>query len=286
MSILAASKSNINFNNILKSVKKIKPVPGRLEKISNLNNNSIVILDYAHTPDALKVCLSNLKDQFSLKKINLVFGCGGERDIPKRAIMGKIANIYCKKVYLTDDNPRRENPKIIRKKIKIKINKKKLIEIPSRKLAINTAIKNAKSDEIVVVAGKGHETYQEYKKKKYFSDRDCILQSIKEKNKKSNKNWKTNVVEEKLKTKLKNKTIINKACINSKEIKKNNIFFGITGKNIDGNKFANIDLKKSGFQSGKKLRKNKNKIKVKTLKFLLKVQIELLRYYCNWYNVL
>ena len=224
MSILAASKSNINFNNILKSVKKIKPVPGRLEKISNLNNNSIVILDYAHTPDALKVCLSNLKDQFSLKKINLVFGCGGERDIPKRAIMGKIANIYCKKVYLTDDNPRRENPKIIRNQIKIKINKKKLIEIPSRKLAINTAIKNAKSDEIVVVAGKGHETYQEYKKKKYFSDRDCILQSIKEKNKKSNKNWKTNVVEEKLKTKLKNKTIINKACINSKEIKKNNIF--------------------------------------------------------------
>ncbi len=272
MSILAASKSNINFNNILKSVKKIKPVPGRLEKISNLNNNSIVILDYAHTPDALKVCLSNLKDQFSLKKINLVFGCGGERDIPKRAIMGKIANIYCKKVYLTDDNPRRENPKIIRNQIKIKINKKKLIEIPSRKLAINTAIKNAKSDEIVVVAGKGHETYQEYKKKKYFSDRDCILQSIKEKNKKSNKNWKTNVVEEKLKTKLKNKTIINKACINSKEIKKNNIFFGITGKNIDGNKFANIALKKGASVSiieksyGKKI---KNKIKVKnTLKFL------------------
>ncbi len=271
MSILAASKSNINFNNILKSIKKIKPVPGRLEKISNLNNNSIVILDYAHTPDALKVCLANLKDQFSLKKINLVFGCGGERDIPKRAIMGKIANIYCKKVYLTDDNPRRENPKIIRNQVKIKINKKKLIEIPSRKLAIDIAIKNAKSDEIVVVAGKGHETYQEYKNKKYFSDRDCILQSIKEKNKKLNKNWKTNVLEEKIEKKLNNKTIINKACINSKEIKKNNIFFGITGKNIDGNKFANIAIKKGASVSiieknyGKKI---KNKIKVKnTLKF-------------------
>ncbi len=271
MSILAASKSNINFNNILKSVKKIKPVPGRLEKISNLKNNSVVILDYAHTPDALKVCLTNLKDQFSLKKINLVFGCGGERDAPKRKIMGKIANIYCKKVYLTDDNPRRENPKIIRNQIKIQINKKKLIEIPSRKLAIHTAIKNAKSDELVVIAGKGHETYQEYKKKKYFSDRDCILQSIKEKNRKLNKNWKTSVVEEKLGKKLNNKTSINKACINSKEIKKNNIFFGIRGKNTDGNKYANIAIKNGASVSiieknyGKKI---KNKIKVKnTLKF-------------------
>ncbi len=271
MSILAASKSDINFINIIKSIKKIKPVPGRFEKISNLINNSIVILDYAHTPDALEVCLTNLRDQFPLKTLNIVFGCGGERDVQKRKIMGRVANTYCNKIYLTDDNPRRENPKKIRNQIKLQINKKKLIEISSRELAIKTAIKNIKSNELLVVAGKGHETYQEYKKKKYFSDKNCILKSIKETNKKLNKNWKANILEEKLDNKLNNKIIINNACINSKEIKKNNIFFGIKGKKIDGNKFANEAIKRGASASiidknyGKKI---KNKIKVKnTLKF-------------------
>jgi len=271
MSILAASKSNITLKNILNSIKKIKSVPGRFEKIGNLKNNSIVILDYAHTPDALSVCLKNLRDQFKLRKINLVFGCGGERDKPKRTIMGRIANNYSNKVYLTDDNPRNENPKKIRNQIKSQINKKKLIEISSRELAIKTAIKNIKSDEIVVVAGKGHESYQEYKKKKYFSDKDCILKSIKEKNRKLSKNWKTNIIEEKLENKINNKIIINKACINSKEVKKNNIFIGIRGKKIDGNKFANEAIKKGASVSivdkhyGTKVKK---KIKVKnTLNF-------------------
>ena len=271
MSILAASKSNINFKNILNSIKNIKAVPGRFEKIGNLSNNSIVILDYAHTPDALKVCLTNLKEQFPLKKIKLVFGCGGERDKPKRKIMGKIANTYCNKIYLTDDNPRKENPKEIRKQIKKQINKIKLIEISSRELAIKTAVKNIKSDEILVVAGKGHERYQEYKKKKYFSDKDCILKSIKEKNLKLNKNWKANIIAEKLQNKLSDKTIINKAYINSKKVKKNSIFFGIKGKRIDGNKFANEAIKKGASISiiDKNYGKNiKKKIKVKnTLKF-------------------
>ena len=272
MSILAASKSNLNFKKILNSIKKIKSVPGRLEKIGNLKNNSIVILDYAHTPDALRVCLKNIRDQFSLKKITLVFGCGGERDKPKRKIMGRIANKYCNKIYLTDDNPRNENPKKIRNQIKTAINRKKLIEISSRKNAINTAIKNIQSNEIVIVAGKGHETYQEYKNRKFFSDRDCILKSIKEKNKNLNNNWKLNIIEEKLEKKLSNIKNINEACINSKEIKKNNIFFGIKGITIDGNKFANEAIKKGA--SVTIIDKNygakaKNKIKVKnTLKFL------------------
>ena len=271
MSILAASKSNIPLKNILNSIKKVRPVSGRLEKIGNLKNNSIVILDYAHTPEALSICLKNLRDQFKLRKINIVFGCGGERDKPKRKIMGEIANNYCNKIYLTDDNPRNEDPKKIRNQIKLKISSKKLIEISSRKLAIKTAIKNIKSDEILVVAGKGHEIYQEYNKKKYFSDKNCILKSINEQNQKLNKSWKTNIVEEKLNTKLNDKIIINNACINSKEVKKNNIFFGIKGKKIDGNKFANEAIKNGASVSivdknyGKKIN---NKIKVKnTLKF-------------------
>ncbi len=244
MSILAAYKSNISIKKIIKIIKKIKSVPGRLEKVGNLKNNSFVILDYAHTPDALETCLKNIKEQFKLRKVNLVFGCGGERDKPKRKIMGRIANNYCNKIYLTDDNPRNENPQKIRNDIKISIKKSKLTEFSSRSKAIKFAIKKIKSDEILVVAGKGHEIYQEYKKKKYFSDRDYIIKSIKQKNYKLNQDWKTNIIEENLGFKLKKNTIIKKVNINSKEIKKNNIFFGIKGKKLDGNKFADEALQK------------------------------------------
>ena len=271
MSILAAYKSNLSLKKIVKSINKIKPVPGRLEKIGNLKNNSIVILDYAHTPDALKVCLKNLREQFKFRKISLVFGCGGERDKPKRKIMGKIANDYCDKIYLTDDNPRNESPQKIRKEIKLKIKKNKLFEISSRKLAIKTAIKKIKSDEILVVAGKGHEEYQEYKTKKYFSDKDCIIETIRQKNKNLKKNWKSNILEEILEKKLKKNIAINKASLNSKNIKKNNIFIGVKGKNFDGNKFANEAIKKGASVAiidknyGKQ---NIRKIKVKnSLKF-------------------
>ena len=147
MAILASLKSGLKMEEILNSIQRIKPINGRMEQLGNLNNNSIVILDYAHTPDALKICLENIKDQFKLRKINLVFGCGGDRDKPKRKIMGKIANIYCDKIYLTDDNPRNENPKKIREEIKKNISKSKLYEIPSRKIAIKTSIQSIKSNE-------------------------------------------------------------------------------------------------------------------------------------------
>ena len=271
MSVLAAYKSNISLKRIVNILNKIKPVTGRLEKIGILKNNSIVILDYAHTPDALETCLKNIKEQFKLRKINLVFGCGGERDKPKRKIMGNIANNYCNKIYLTDDNPRKENPKKIRKEVKIKIKKDKLYEIPSRDIAIKTAIKNINSDEVVIIAGRGHEFFQEYKKKKYFSDRDCIIKSIKEKNSELKQSWKTNIIEESLSKKLKKNIKINSAKINSKEVKKNNIFFGIKGKKIDGNRYANEALKKGAsvcIVDKNYGNKNINKIKVKnSLKF-------------------
>ena len=110
MAIIAARKSDIDIKKIFKIIPKIKPVEGRFEKIGKIKNKSKVILDYAHTPDALKTCLTNLKEQFPDKKISLVFGCGGNRDQDKRAKMGKIADIFSDKIYLTDDNPRFENP--------------------------------------------------------------------------------------------------------------------------------------------------------------------------------
>ena len=124
--MIAAEKSNINFKKIIKSIHKIKPINGRIEKIGYLKNSSKVILDYAHTPEALSNCLQSLEQQYKNRKIAIVFGCGGDRDKSKRSIMGKIANKFCDKIYLTDDNPRNESPKKIRKAIKKSIKKNKL----------------------------------------------------------------------------------------------------------------------------------------------------------------
>ena len=243
---LAASKSKVRFNKIIELMSEIKPVEGRLEVIGRIKNDSKVILDYAHTPDALKHTLESLKEQFSHSSISIVFGCGGDRDIYKRPIMGKIANKYCDKIFLTDDNPRYENPKKIRNQIKKKISKFKLIEIASRTKATKVAIESLKSGDILLVAGKGHEIYQEYKgKKKFFSDKKNILKEINIKNKKLSKNWKINILNEKCNLNSSAKELkINKASINSKSIKKNDIFFAIKGLKKDGNNYADEAIKK------------------------------------------
>ncbi len=118
MAMIAATKSNLSFKKIINTIDNLKPVSGRLEQIGIIKNNSKVILDYAHTPDALESSLKSLKEQYTSRKISIVFGCGGDRDKAKRSMMGKIANQYCDKIYLTDDNPRYENPKTIRTSIK------------------------------------------------------------------------------------------------------------------------------------------------------------------------
>ena len=180
MAILAANKSNLKFEKIINVINKIKSVEGRLEKIGKIKNNSKVILDYAHTPEALELALINLKEQFPNSNVNLLFGCGGNRDFKKRPIMGKISQKYSNKIYLTDDNPRYEEPSKIRKEIKKGIKNFKIEEIPSRKNAIYKAIQDLNSGDILLVAGKGHEKIQDYGKKKfYFSDKKIILDSIK-----------------------------------------------------------------------------------------------------------
>ena len=278
MSMIAANMNNIDFKKIVNVIEKIKPVSGRLEKIGSIKNNSSVILDYAHTPDALRLCLQNIKDQFKNRKLSVVFGCGGERDKFKRQIMGKIVNKYCDKIYLTDDNPRNENPKKIRQSIKKKINKKKLFEISNRESAIAHAVQDLLSGEVLVVAGKGHEKTQDYGSyKKKFSDKKYILKYISIKNKLLKNDLKLNILHETSQNPYVHiKAKIRKGSINSKDIKKNDIFFAIRGKNKDGNKFVN-----EAFNNGASLaivnkinksKKNIKKIKVKdTLKFLTKV---------------
>ena len=168
-----------------------------------------------------------------------------EKEISPKEKMGKIANKYCDQIFLTDDNPRNENPKIIRNQIKKYIKKKKLNEIPSRKKAISLSIKKIKSNEILLVAGKGHENYQEYKKKNLFFDKKFIKENIKIKNKQLSTNWKLNVINEHLdkNKKINNKTTIKNASINSKKILKNDIFIGLRGRKHNGDKFANMAIK-------------------------------------------
>ena len=272
MAMIAAEISGLSIKQTISIIRKIKPVSGRLEQIGSIKNNSIVILDYAHTPHALKTSLQNLKEQFKDKKISIVFGCGGNRDQSKRPMMGKIANNYCDKIYLTDDNPRGENPKKIRFAIKNKISKLKFYEIPDRKKAIKQAIQELKTGNILIIAGKGHEKTQDYgNNKKVFSDKKEILKNIKIKNKNLSSNIKLNILKEISGSKnISLKTKINNASINSKEIKKNDLFFAIKGKNKDGNLFIKEAIKNgASLVIVNKSKKEPKQIKVKnTLKFL------------------
>jgi len=240
MAILASSYCGLSISKIIRQIHNIKSVPGRLECIGQTNNNCKIILDFAHTPKALEASLLALKKQFK-KKITLVFGCGGERDKKKRYVMGKIAEKYCKKVFITDDNPRNENPKKIRSDIK-KGCKKIVIEISSRKKAISVAINELESNEILLVAGKGHEKTQNYGNKILkFSDKKVVKEIINK-----DKIYRTNP----FKKIFKNKNInYDGVSINTKTIKKNNLFFAIQGKKNDGHKFVKEAINKGAIRA-------------------------------------
>ena len=166
-SMLASYLSVKNSDKIVKTLSKIKSADGRMQSVG-IKGKSAVVVDYAHTPDALKKSLQTLAKQFN-KKVDVVFGCGGDRDKGKRYKMGKIANQFASKIYLTNDNPRSENPNSIIKQIKKGCSRSKIIL--DRKIAIKTAINNLNADSILLIAGKGHENYQIINnQKKYFSD--------------------------------------------------------------------------------------------------------------------
>ena len=177
--ICLAYFSGISINKCLKAIKKIPQIPGRLESITipnKMKKRISIFIDYAHTPDALKKTLQTLKK--NSVKLSVVFGCGGDRDKKKRSLMGKIANSLADKIYITDDNPRYEPAKKIRKEIIS--NCPKAIEIKNRYLAIKKAINSCEEGENLLIAGKGHEDYQIIGKKIYkFSDKETVLEILK-----------------------------------------------------------------------------------------------------------
>ena len=153
--------AGIKVNSIIKVLDKISNPPGRLQKLYYKKKDSTIIIDYAHTPDALKKIL--ISEKRENRKPVILFGCGGNRDIYKRKVMGKIASKYASKVYITDDNPRFEDPSKIRKDILRYCSK--AIEIPNRKKAIQFAINALLKNDVLIIAGKGHEKFQIIKNK-------------------------------------------------------------------------------------------------------------------------
>ncbi len=178
----AATLLGLSEEETLLHLSELNPVKGRMETIL-LKDNKTVVIDYAHTPDALKNILEVLNDiETKGENIITVFGAGGNRDKTKRPEMGEIAAKLSSKIIITSDNPRNENPETIIEDIfaGIPIEKRKnTLTITDRKSAIKTAIMMANENDIILIAGKGHEDYQEIKGvKHHFSDKETVEEII------------------------------------------------------------------------------------------------------------
>ena len=169
--------------NVLTTLSSLNSVEGRFQYVRT-DNGIIGIVDYAHTPDALVNVLKTIGDiRTGNEQVITVVGCGGDRDVAKRPLMAKIACDLSNKVILTSDNPRSEEPAAIIKDMQKgvdAVNNKKTISITERSEAIKTACSYAKQGDIILVAGKGHEKYQEVKGVKHaFDDMEVLKENLK-----------------------------------------------------------------------------------------------------------
>ncbi|BBB93266.1 MAG TPA: UDP-N-acetylmuramoyl-L-alanyl-D-glutamate--2,6-diaminopimelate ligase [Methylomusa anaerophila] len=181
----AAVAEGIDKAIIMPALESFESVPGRFELVQ-AGQPYTVIVDYAHTPDGLENVLKTAK-QFARNKVLVVFGCGGDRDRTKRPIMGKTAVKYADIIIATSDNPRTENPEDILKDVEVGIKEamasfgdtKQYEIIVDRRQAIQYALKLAREQDIILIAGKGHETYQILKDRTIdFDDREIAREII------------------------------------------------------------------------------------------------------------
>jgi UDP-N-acetylmuramoyl-L-alanyl-D-glutamate--2,6-diaminopimelate ligase len=168
---------------VLTQLSDIEPPAGRFEQVVSANK-IVGIIDYAHTPDALQNVLETINDlKEDNQQIITVVGCGGNRDASKRPIMAEIACKLSDKIILTSDNPRNEDPMEIIRQMEVGVpitQKKKTQIIEDRHEAIKKAVETAKPEDIILIAGKGHENYQEIKSiKHHFDDKEEILKAFK-----------------------------------------------------------------------------------------------------------
>jgi UDP-N-acetylmuramoyl-L-alanyl-D-glutamate--2,6-diaminopimelate ligase len=174
--------SDVSLNQAVSSLSRVQSVAGRMQKVGKINQPAVIV-DYAHTPDALEKVLMALRelcdaDQRSGRLICL-FGCGGDRDRGKRAMMGLVAEKFADHCIVTSDNPRSEDPQGIISEIVTGMTEQRHEVIEDREVAIQHAIGMAKEGDIVLLAGKGHENYQEIHGVKHeFSDVDMAVKAL------------------------------------------------------------------------------------------------------------
>lgn len=165
---------------ILAALSNIQGAPGRFESYRSAKERILGIVDYAHTPDALLNVLATIKQFGGDRQIITVVGCGGDRDRTKRPVMAQVACEHSDKVILTSDNPRSEEPDAILNDMESGLSfahKRKTLRIADRKEAIKTACSLAQPDDVLLIAGKGHENYQEIKGvKHHFDDKEILLE--------------------------------------------------------------------------------------------------------------
>lgn len=171
---------NVSLDKAVDALANIKSVPGRMQQFG-ANTQPMVVVDYAHTPDALEKVLVTLREQLVSQgqgRLICVFGCGGDRDAGKRQLMGQVAEQLADVVMVTSDNPRSEDPLQIIAQVSAGLSKPHQAE-PDRAIAIQQAIANAHVEDIVLLAGKGHEDYQEIKGVKTpFSDAAVAIEAL------------------------------------------------------------------------------------------------------------
>ncbi|HBL06110.1 MAG TPA: UDP-N-acetylmuramoyl-L-alanyl-D-glutamate--2,6-diaminopimelate ligase [Clostridium sp.] len=176
----AALDEGIDMDTIVEGLSKVT-VPGRCENLTlGMNLGFQVIRDYSHTPDSLKNILENLRE-LTKGKLICIFGCGGDRDRTKRPIMGEIGTELSDIAIITSDNPRSEDPYMILEDIEAGVEKSNYKLIENRREAIKTALLLGEKDDIIVIAGKGHETYQILKNETiHFDEKEVVLELIEE----------------------------------------------------------------------------------------------------------
>jgi len=227
----------VSLQDAVAAIAKIKPVAGRMQQFGG-DDKPLVVVDYAHTPDALEKVLTTLREQVQGKLI-CVFGCGGDRDAGKRPLMGRVAAKLADRVIVTSDNPRSEDPADIIRQVVSGIDGAYLAEA-DRAIAIKQAVQSARGGDIVLIAGKGHEDYQEIAGVKTpFSDATVALAALNSDEANYAPMMQLAEAASALNAKLLGADVaFDSVGSDSRNIKAGQLFVAIKGENFDGNTFA------------------------------------------------
>ncbi len=231
--VLSVMDKDESVDAYVNALSKLKGAPGRLEFIGAKANGAAVYVDYAHTPDAIETVLNALRPH-TAGKLRVVFGCGGDRDTGKRPQMGELADKLADVVYVTDDNPRSEEPAAIRAAILSACPKG--INIGSRALAIETAVKDCEEGDVLVIAGKGHETGQTVKGVVHpFDDREEAEKALK---KADEPLWTAEEIAEATNGRAGSDFPVYGVSIDTRTLKKGDLYIAIKGERTDGHAYA------------------------------------------------